>query len=219
MIDDTHDPERRSFVASANGHPDFPIQNLPFGMFTPPDGEDEGARMGVAIGDMILDIEAAAENGLLDGEVAEEVENASYIDGWSDVLSLGAEFRRNLRAQLSALLTEGSHQVPDVMPLLHKAAGCMLHLPMRIGDYTDFYAGIHHATNVGRLFRPDNPLLPNYKHVPIGYHGRASSVVPSGHPVRRPNGQRKPAPGSSRLRRSRPSVPPRRSAPKVTHAR
>ena len=98
-----------------------------------------------------------------------------------------------LRLGLVELLQQGAPERPRVEPLLHAAADCTLHLPASIGDYTDFYAGIHHATNVGRLFRPDNPLLANYKHVPIGYHGRASSVRPSGEPVRRPNGQRKQA--------------------------
>ena len=92
---------------------------------------------------------------------------------------------------LSELLSEGAAERGGVEPLLHRAADCTMHLPAAIGDYADFYVGIHHATNVGKLFRPDNPLLPNYKWVPIGYHGRASTVVPSGAPVRRPSGQRK----------------------------
>ena len=96
------------------------------------------------------------------------------------------------RAALGAARARAARERPRVEPLLHPAADCTLHLPATIGDYTDFYAGIHHATNVGRLFRPDNPLLPNYKWVPIGYHGRASSIVsPRASPVRRPNGQRK----------------------------
>src|SRR6202044_3156137 len=98
----------------------------------------------------------------------------------------GAE-RRALRARLSAILSDEAHRA-EVQPMLHAAADCALHLPSQIGDYTDFYAGIHHAMNVGRLFRPDNPLLPNYKHMPIGYHGRASSVRPSEAPVIRPRG-------------------------------
>lgn len=191
MTDRTHDPRARSFVASANGHPEFPIQNLPLGTFTV--DEDEGPSMGIAIGDRILDLEAAIEAGLLSDELAEAIDDASYIDGWADFLNQGPALRAELRRQVFELLAEGSHREAEVTPLLHAARDCTLHLPMRIGDYTDFYAGIHHATNVGRLFRPDNPLLPNYKHVPIGYHGRASSVVPSGHTVRRPNGQRKPA--------------------------
>jgi fumarylacetoacetase len=108
------------------------------------------------------------------------------------LLALPPGGRRALRRRLSALLAAGAPEQAEVEAWLHPAGGCVLHLPTRIGDYTDFYAGIHHALNVGRLFRPDNPLPPNYKHVPIGYHGRASSVRPSGAPVRRPNGQRLP---------------------------
>jgi fumarylacetoacetase len=191
MLDHTHDAARRSFVASANGHPDFPIQNLPLGLFTTDPEEPE--RMGVAIGDMILDLDGALEAGLLVDEVAEAIEDASLLDGWNDVLARGAAIRGALRRQVFDLLAEGAPREADVRAHLHAAKGCTLLLPMQIGDYTDFYAGIVHATNVGALFRPDNPLLPNYKHVPIGYHGRASSVVASGHAVRRPNGQRKPA--------------------------
>ncbi|NOG72200.1 fumarylacetoacetase [Roseicella sp. DB1501] len=185
-IDETHDPKRRSWVASANGHPDFPIQNLPLGVVSPPGG---APRAGVAIGDRILDLPALLAAGLLSGEAARA---AAAADGatLNALLGLGAGPRRALRTQLSALLAEGSAERGRVEPCLHAAADCALHLPARIGDYTDFYVGIHHATNVGRVFRPDNPLLPNYKHVPIGYHGRASSIVPSGTPIRRPNGQR-----------------------------
>jgi fumarylacetoacetase len=107
-------------------------------------------------------------------------------------LALGAGARQALRARLSALLQAGSPDQGRVEPCLRSASDCTLHLPAHIGDYTDFYVGIHHATNVGKQFRPDNPLLPNYKHVPIGYHGRASSIRPSGVPVRRPRGQTKP---------------------------
>ncbi|UFN47240.1 fumarylacetoacetase [Roseomonas sp. OT10] len=183
--DATHDPSRRSWVASANGHPDFPIQNLPLGVFSPPGGTPRG---GVAIGDAILDLPAAA--ALLDGAAREAAELAA-APALNDLLALGAGPRQALRAQLSALLAEGSPHRAALEPLLHRAADCTMHLPTRIGDYTDFYVGIHHATNVGKVFRPDNPLLPNYKHVPIGYHGRASSVRVSGTPVRRPRGQLK----------------------------
>ncbi len=188
-IDETHDAARRSFVASANGHPDFPIQNLPFGVFSPPGG---APRAGVAIGDMILDLEAAQAAGLFCGQ-ADIAARAAGGGALNAMLALGAGPRTALRGQLSALLVEGSGFAQQLAPLLHEAASCTLHLPAQIGDYTDFFAGIHHATNAGRMFRPDNPLLPNYKYVPIGYHGRASSIVPSGTPVRRPNGQRKPA--------------------------
>ncbi|NKC30030.1 fumarylacetoacetase [Falsiroseomonas selenitidurans] len=189
MIDATHDAARRSCVASANGHPDFPLQNLPLGIFAP---QGEAKRPGTAIGDSVLDLAGAVAAGLLTGAAAEAV--AACRDGTLNaLLGAGAAPRQALRAQLSALLAEGADAEAALGPLLHEADRCKLHLPARIGDYTDFYAGIQHATNVGALFRPDNPLLPNYKHVPIGYHGRASSIVPSGTALRRPNGQRKPA--------------------------
>ncbi len=190
QIDGTHDPKLRSWVASADGHPNFPIQNLPLGVFSPPGGGTP--RAGAAIGDMVLDLSAAYAAGLLSGETARAADAAS--GGTLNALfALGAGPRRALRARLSELLAEGGSDRAKVEPCLHAAKDCALHLPARIGDYTDFYVGIHHATNVGKLFRPDNPLLPNYKWVPIGYHGRASSVVPSGTPIRRPNGQRKRA--------------------------
>ncbi|MBX6741815.1 MAG: fumarylacetoacetase [Acetobacteraceae bacterium] len=187
-IDSTHDPKRKSWVGSANGHSDFPIQNLPLGVFAPPGGGE--VRAGVAIGDMILDLAAARATGLFSGEAARAAEAAAG-GALNALFALGAGPRRALRARLSELLAEGSAERAALEPCLHPAADCTLHLPARIGDYTDFYVGIHHATNVGKVFRPDNPLLPNYKYVPIGYHGRASSVVPSGTPVHRPNGQRK----------------------------
>jgi fumarylacetoacetase len=191
MLDHTHDPQARSFVASANGHADFPIQNLPLAFFDKDPAEP--ARMGVAIGNMILDLEAAMAEGLLGDDVAQAIDDGFQTDGWNHVLSLGASLRRTLRHEVFALLAEGATHEDEVERHLVPARDVRLLVPMQIGDYTDFYAGIVHATTVGSLMRPDNPLLPNYKHVPIGYHGRASSVVPSGHPVRRPNGQRKPA--------------------------
>jgi len=187
VIDETHDPALTSWVRSANGHPDFPIQNLPLGVFSPPHGAPRG---GVAIGDMILDLSLAAASGLL--RAAQEAAEAGAGPTQNPLLGLPANQRRALRRQLSALLAASAPNQAEVRSWLHLAADCALHLPAQIGDYTDFYAGIHHALNVGRQFRPDNPLLPNYKHVPIGYHGRASSVCASGAPVRRPNGQRLP---------------------------
>lgn len=186
-MDATHDPTRRSFVASANGSGDFPIQNLPLGVFSPAGGAPRG---GVAIGDCILDLCGVAP--LLDGaaRLAAEAACGAMLN---PLFALGAAPRRALRTALSSLLAEGSAQEAALGPHLHEAAGCTLHLPARIGDYTDFFAGIHHATNAGKLFRPDNPLLPNYRHVPVAYHGRASSVRVSGTDVRRPKGQRKPA--------------------------
>ncbi len=196
-LDETHDPALTSWVASASGHADFPIQNLPLGVFSPPQGAPRG---GVAIGEMILDLSLAASSGLMgparDARGAAQ-DAAEAGAGWmlNPLLGLPADHRRALRRRLSALLAAGAPDQAEVQSWLHPAADCVLHLPARVGDYTDFYAGIHHALNVGKQFRPDNPLLPNYKHVPIGYHGRASSVRSSGTPVRRPNGQRLP-PGS-----------------------
>lgn len=186
-IDQTHDLKRKSWVASANGHADFPIQNLPFGVFSASGGAPRG---GVAIGDSILDLKAALEAGLFQGEArrAAEAASAGTLNGF---LALGAAARQALRARLSEILTEGSKDRGAAEKALHASADCKLHLPARIGDYTDFYVGIHHATHVGQLFRPDQPLMPNYKYVPIGYHGRASSVLPSGVSVRRPRGQSK----------------------------
>ena len=186
-IDQTHDLKRKSWVASANGHADFPIQNLPFGVFSASGGAPRG---GVAIGDSILDLKAALEAGLFQGEArrAAEAASAGTLNGF---LALGAAARQALRARLSEILTEGSKDRGAAEKALHASADCKLHLPARIGDYTDFYVGIHHATHVGQLFRPDQPLMPNYKYVPIGYHGRASSVLPAGVSVRRPRGQSK----------------------------
>ena len=181
-IDETHDPSRKSWVASANGHPDFPIQNLPLGVFS---GKN-GPRIGCAIGDRILDLRGMAETGLLDDRWLPALSEPA-LNRW---FALGPEEGRALRRLLSDLLS-GKPQRAAVERHLVERIGATMHLPCVIGDYTDFYVGIHHATNVGRQFRPDNPLLPNYKYVPIGYHGRASSVRVSGEPVVRPKGQRK----------------------------
>jgi len=184
-VDATHDPALKSWVASANGHPDFPIQNLPLGVFS----RGRLRRGGVAIGDKILDLLALAESGLLEGD-AHEAALAASDKTLNTLLARPPSSRRDLRRQISMILSDNSLKT-SVEHMLHPADDCAMHLPVRIGDYTDFYVGIHHAENVGKLFRPDNPLLPNYKHVPIGYHGRASSVRVSGAPVPRPHGQLK----------------------------
>ncbi len=171
-LDDTHDRARRSWVTTAHTG-EFPLQNLPIGMFSVAGGQK---RPGIAIGSMVLDLPAA---GLLPP--------MATLNGF---LAEGRSARQDLRTAAWRLLEASAPAQPD---LLHDRAKCILHLPCAIGDYTDFYAGIHHATNVGRLFRPDQPLMPNYKYVPIAYHGRASSVRVHGAAVRRPNGQRKPA--------------------------
>jgi fumarylacetoacetase len=182
--DETHDPALTSWVESASGHSDFPIQNLPYGIFSPRGGLP---RIGVAIGDYILDVPACVERDLLPASAAWACKETTL----NAVMALPVADRIALRRRLSEILSDEAFRTA-LQNHLYPASDCELHLPARIGDYTDFYVGIHHATNVGKLFRPDNPLLPNYKYVPIGYHGRASSICPSGVPVRRPSGQRKP---------------------------
>src|SRR5947209_10382362 len=193
MIDETHSPARRSWVVSANQHADFPIQNLPLCVFATREG---AARGGVAIGDEILDLAAALELGLFDGLAARAAE-AACGGTLNPLFALGREARVALRRRLGDILDADGRDRAKVEALrsrlIHRADDCRLELPAAIGDYTDFFAGIHHATNAGKLFRPDNPLLPNYKYLPVGYHGRASSIVASDSDVRRPNGQRKPA--------------------------
>ncbi len=182
-LDETHDPARTSWVEGADGHAHFPIQNLPLGIFSPAGG---APRAGIAIGDHVLDLAECA--ALLPERPARALGGTTL----NALFALPPGERVALRRRLSALLSDERH-CDALAPSLHRAAACTLHLPCAIGDYSDFYAGIRHAENVGRLFRPDAPLLPNYKYVPIGYHGRASSVRVSGMPVRRPCGQIKPA--------------------------
>jgi fumarylacetoacetase len=187
MTDATHDPARKSWVASANGHAEFPIQNLPFGVSSTPGGAPRG---GVAIGDSILDIGATLETGLLSGAARDAAEAAAGPE-LNPLLALPASARRTLRQRLSDILASDSNAHVMASRLLHDASACTMHLPATVGDYTDFFAGIHHARKGGQISRPENPLMPNYKYVPVAYHSRASSVAPSGEDVRRPNGQRK----------------------------
>ena len=187
MLDETHEPARRSWVASANGHSDFPIQNLPLGVFSL---ADDRQRLGTAIGNEVLDLGAVAEAALFDAATADVVIAAGKT--LNTIFAQPAAVRRALRRAIFALLDEASVHSARLKPMLHPAASCKMHLPATIGDYTDFFAGIHHATNTGRLFRPDDPLLPNYKYVPVGYHGRTSTIGVSGETIVRPNGQRKP---------------------------
>ena len=166
MIDQTHEPSLQSWVESANRPDcDFPIQNLPLGVFKTT--LEPQPRLGVAIGDYILDLRPWLEGTTLNG-----------------YLSLPAAERRDLRHKLSRALEKGAEKRDLVAQ-----SDCEMLLSVAAGDYTDFYASLDHALNVGRIFRPQNPLLPNYKHIPIAYHGRASSIVVSGAPVRRPRGQ------------------------------
>src|SRR5450631_2507462 len=194
MMDATHDYRLPCWVKSANGHDQFPIQNLPFGIFAPKDGRPRG---GIAIGDCILDIGGLVAIDLLNGD-AKIAAAAASVESLNPFLALGGKYRRALRRAVSEVLSDAA-PAPNVRDLIHTAKDCSLYLPAQVGDYTDFYAGIRHAEAVGKLFRPDSPLLPNYKYVPIGYHGRASSIVVSGAPVRRPGGQSKVADASAPL--------------------
>jgi fumarylacetoacetase len=180
----------KSWIASANQPDgDFPIQNLPYGVFR----RGGQARIGVAIGDCILDLSACAERGLLDG-LTGETKTACTAERLNPLMKLGPAAWRALRSRLTEMLDEaeaGAETRNRVGSLLVPMQEAAMDLPAEIGDYTDFYASIDHAVCVGKLFRPDNPLLPNYKHIPIGYHGRASSIVTSGTEIRRPCGQTK----------------------------
>jgi fumarylacetoacetase len=195
-IDETHDPKRQSWVASANGHPDFPLQNLPLGVFSPPGvtASDAKARGGIAIGDEIFDIRAAHAAGLFSGAAAIAAEAASG-GALNPLMELGAGPRRALRRRVFALLATDSPESGRARAIekqiIHHATACQMHLPAKVASFTDFFAGIHHATNGGRRRDPNNPLGPNYKYVPVAYHSRASSLQPSGVPIRRPSGQRK----------------------------
>jgi fumarylacetoacetase len=191
LTDATNDPARRSWLASANAEGcDFPIQNLPFAVFRRR-GSDEPFRGGIGIGDQILDFGALGDSPPFQADAARGARAANQ-PALNTLMQLGPQVWRALRHALFEGLLEGA-------PLRSRFSACLVpqsdaeySLPARIGDFTDFYSSIYHATTVGRMFRPDNPLLPNYKWVPIGYHGRSSSVIVSGHEVVRPLGQRLP---------------------------
>ena len=186
-IDETHDPELRSWITTANDRKtDFPIQNLPFGVFRRRDSRDSPS-IGVAIGDRILDLAACARSGLL--ATSDGAARFMVDDTLNRVMNEGRGAARSLRSAVSRLLRDGHDAARREKEITLAQSDAELLLPVQVGDYTDFYASIHHATNVGSMFRPDNPLLPNYKYLPVGYHGRASSIVVSGTAVRRPSGQ------------------------------
>lgn len=196
VLNETHDPTLSSWVASANlPGTDFPIQNLPFAIFRRKDSA-ETFRGGVAIGDQVFDLAALSSKNVLNGD-AQQALLAASGSTLNDFMALGHTAWSSLRLALSRLLREDAKQQAITAQCLLDMEDVEYALPAHIGNYTDFYTSIHHATNVGKLFRPDNPLLPNYRWVPIGYHGRASSVVLSGHDVRRPQGQLMP-PGAER---------------------
>ncbi|CAM4013757.1 fumarylacetoacetase [Pseudoalteromonas byunsanensis] len=190
FINETHDINLKSWVASANqAGTDFPIQNLPFAVFRRK-GTNEEFRGGVAIGDQVLDLAAVAQTGIFSGDaqVAVEAANAQVLN---EFMGLGQTYWSALRLALSRALREGSEHQTTLANALVPQADVEYSMPCHIGDYTDFYTSIYHATAVGKLFRPDNPLLPNYKWVPIGYHGRSSSIDVSGQAFHRPKGQTK----------------------------
>ena len=189
MLDDTHELALRSWVKSANDPgSDFPIQNLPFGIFARRD-QKQLPRVGVAIGDQVLDVAACARAGMFHGEAA-SAERLLVDDSLNRLMGQGRGVARAVRRLCVEILDAGNAAAERRAAEITVAMSDVeMLLPAAVGDYSDFYASIHHATNVGSMFRPDNPLLPNYKYVPIGYHGRASSIVPSGSPVRRPFGQ------------------------------
>ena len=187
LLDETHDPALQSWVESANtAGTDFPIQNLPLGVFRRA-GSSEPLRAGVAIGDQVLDLSMATDANAIAAEVAALL-RADANGGLNTFMAAGQPARVALRRALSLALTRGSSLQAALTQALVPQVQAEMALPCRIGDYTDFYASIHHATTIGTLFRPDNPLLPNYKWVPIGYHGRASSIGLGGG-IRRPRGQ------------------------------
>ena len=190
-LNETHDPQLQSWVASANdGQTDFPIQNLPFAIFRR-QGSNEAFRGGVAIGDQIVDLAAAVRAGVFTGDALEAAQAAAEST-LNHLMGLGPQRLSHLRKQLSKALQAGSLQEAALKACLVPQSQAEYALPARIGDYTDFYTSVHHATNIGKQFRPDNPLLPNYKWVPIGYHGRSSSIGISGQSFKRPKGQVKP---------------------------
>ena len=198
QINETHDASLRSFVQSAAGS-DFPIQSLPFGVFEREEGDN---RIGVAIGEEILDLEACAQIGLMDDEDDPEdlLALASSMGALNFLMFQGPGLWGRLRERVSLLLREGSPIGEDAelrSKMLVPQRSVRMLLPCEVGDYTDFYASRHHAKNVGSMFRPDNPLLPNYDWVPIGYHGRASSIMLSGEDVVRPKGQTVSADGEA----------------------
>jgi fumarylacetoacetase len=190
----TTDPNLSSWVESANVPGcDFPIQNLPYGVFRRV-GSSEAPRIGVAIGDVILDLRKCVDSGVL-GDLDDGLADALWDESINALAALGRDAWRDARARIQGLFVADCPVIRDRTRyrkrLIVPMADTELLVPGAIGDYTDFYASIHHATNIGSMFRPDNPLLPNYRNLPVGYHGRASSIVASGAAIRRPHGQTK----------------------------
>lgn len=196
QLNETHDPALQSWVSSANfAGTDFPIQNLPFAVFRR-SGSNEAFRGGVAIGDAVLDLAAVHTKEIFTGPAALAVQ-AAAAENLNAFMALGPAVWSALRLALSRALRAGAKEEQALQDCLLPMAALEYTVPANIGDYTDFYTSIYHATNIGKLFRPDNPLLPNYKWIPIGYHGRASSIVISGQHFLRPLGQTMP-PGAEK---------------------
>lgn len=184
-LDETHDPALESWVESANASgADFCIQNLPFGVF----GSSEGARVGVAIGEFVFDLARALDSGLLTSKAAQAAESCRS-GRLNELMALGRGHWSALRLDLSRLLRRGAPRQADAAQCLVPMGDAQMQVPAQIGNFTDFFTSIHHATNAGRVMRPGAPLAPNFKHLPVAYHGRASSIAASGAPVRRPQGQ------------------------------
>ncbi len=189
LLNETHDPALRSWLASANvAHTDFPIQNLPFAVFR---RKGEAWRGGVAIGDDIIDLARVTHAGVFSGLAAQAASAGSH-NKLNNLMAMGPHAWSAMRLAISRAMREGSPQQEALSQCLVSQVDAEYDVPACIGDYTDFYTSIHHATNIGRQFRPDQPLLPNYKWVPIGYHGRSSSIVVSGRDIQRPIGQTMP---------------------------
>lgn len=190
LLNETHNPALSSWVKSANNENcDFPIQNLPFASFKRK-STTEAYRGGVAIGDQVVDLAALFALNVFEGDAQAALE-ACCNTQLNSFMSMGKQYWSALRKALSHALTQGSELEAQIAQCLVAQADVEYALPCQIGDYTDFYTSIHHATSVGKKFRPDNPLLPNYKWVPIGYHGRSSSIEVSGSDFKRPKGQTK----------------------------
>jgi len=186
-LNETHDPARRSFVESANAPGcEFPIQNLPFGVFRPAAGQPP--RVGIAIGDQILDVTAAGAQ--FEG-LAAEAARACPVPYLNHLMSLGPQACSALRLAVSRALSAEHGDGKKLRQHLTPMARAEIRQPVSIGEFTDFFASIFHASNAGRMFRPDTPLMPNYKYVPVAYHSRTSSIRVSGTPFKRPQGQRK----------------------------
>jgi fumarylacetoacetase len=195
LLDETHDPHARSWLESANRvGSDFPIQNLPFAVFRRRDAAEE-FRCGVAIGDQIVDLSPLADLAEFEAQAAQGM-RAGTQSSLNSLMGLGPQVSGAVRRALFEGLLEGSSLQPTLRRCLVAQSEAQYSLPAQIGDFTDFYTSIHHATAVGRMMRPDNPLLPNYQWIPIGYHGRSSSIGVSGQTFHRPQGQRL-APGAA----------------------